>query len=138
MVKMPYQHDGLDLYAELDGKILGGRKSFTAKIPVRGRSLPQNALWAVFYTIIGKETGATPEAVKREAKLLYGVPLYCAQDAGFCAMWQSMFEHLDYEKKLYAMRFMTVTSELSKLNGSRYTETLQVEYAKQHIILNVL
>lgn len=141
MIKLPGYlpgYDGLDVYAEMDGKILGGRKSFTSKVPVRGRSLPQNSIWAIWYTIIGKETGQTPEAVKRECKLLYGVPLYCAQDTGFCAMWQDRFENLDYNKKLFGMRFITVTSELSKMNGSRYTETLQQEYAKQKIILNVI
>jgi len=141
MVKLPGYlpgYDGLDVYAEMDGGILNGRKSLIAKIPIIGRSLPQNSLWAIWYGFIGKEMGSAPEAVKRECKLLYGIPLYCAQDAGFCAMWQSMFEHLDYEKKLYAMRFIAVTSKLSKMNGSRYTETLQVEYAKEQIVLDVL
>lgn len=138
MVKMPYQHDGLDLYAELDGKILGGRKSFTAKIPIRGRSLDQNALWAVFYTIIGKATGQTSVEVKAECKLNYGVPILCEQDDGFKRMWRQLFEPLSYEMQLSAMRHIGVTREFSKMNGSIYTETLQREYSKQSIILEVL
>jgi len=138
MVKLPMQYEGLDVYSELDGKTLGGRRSFTAKVPIRGRSLDQNALWAVFYTIIGKALGQTSVEVKAECKLNYGVPILCEQDDGFKRMWRKLFEPLNYEMQLSAMRHIGVTREFSKMNGSIYTETLQREYAKSNIILEVL
>lgn len=134
-------YEGLDTYAAIDGAgatVLGGRNSFEVAIPVRGRSLPQNSLWAVFYGLIGKELGQTSVEVKKECKLNYGIPIYCEQDEGFKRMWQQLFEPLSYEMQLSAMKHIGVTRELNKTNGVIYTETLQREYAKQGIQLEVL
>ena len=130
-----------DKYSALDAEgatLLGGRKSFEISLPVRGRSLSQNSLWAVWYKQIGKELGQTSVEIKKECKLNYGVPIYCEQDKGFARMWQKLFEPLSYGMQLSAMKHIGVTRELNKTNGVIYTETLQREYAKNNILLEVL
>jgi len=138
MVKVPLEYEGLALYAERDGNVLNGRQSFIAKIPVMGRSLPQNSLWAVWYNQIGKELGQTPAEVKQECKLNYGVPILQAEDEGFRRIWEAKFANDTYEQKLYMMKYLPVTSLFNRGQGSVYTETLQREYAKLNIILDVL
>ena len=140
MVRVPANYSGVS-YAPIDTDaetVLGGRKSFEAAIPVRGRSLPQNNLWAIWYGLIGKEQGQTSEEVKRECKLNYGVPILCAENESFRRVWAAKFAGDTYEQQLYMMRLLPVTSLLSKGQGSIYTETLQREYAKQQIVLDVL
>ena len=138
MVQVPVQYEGLTLYAERDGNVLNGRKSFLAAVPVKGRSLPQNNLWGAWYGMIGKEVGQSPEEVKRECKLLWGVPILCAEDEAFRRVWLAKFENDTYEQRLFMMRYLPVTSLLSKSQGMIYTETLQREYAQQSIDLVVL
>ena len=140
MVRVDSNYQGIT-YAPIDKAaetVLGGRKTFEAAIPVRGRSMPQNSLWAVWYGLIGKEVGQTAEEVKRECKLLYGVPILCAEDRAFSRVWEAKFANDTYEQQLYMMRYLPVTSLLSKGQGIIYTETLQREYAKQQIVLDVL
>ena len=138
MVQVPVSYEGLTLYAERDGDVLAGRKWFTVQIPVRGRSMPQNNLWGAWYSLIGKQVGQTPEEVKRECKLLWGVPILTAEDESFRRVWNAKFANDTYEQQLYMMRYLPVTSLLSKSQGMIYTETLQREYAKQSIILEVM
>ena len=140
MVKVSPDYTGVS-YAPIDKPaqdVLGNRTSFEVQIPVRGRSLPMNSLWAVWYSLIGKESGQTTEEVKRECKLLYGVPILCAEDEAFRRVWEAKFAGDTYEQKLFMMRYLPVTSLLSKSQGMIFTETLQREYAKQQIILEVL
>ena len=132
--------EGIDTYVAMDKEgetVLSGRKTLTAAIPVRGRSVPQNAVWAVFYRYIGKHTGQTPEEAKRECKLNYGVPILVAEDEKFRRMWLAKFDSDTYEQKLFMMRYLPVTSILSKGQGIIYTETLQREYAKQGLRLEI-
>lgn len=125
--------DGYDTYAPLDKlavDTLSGRKSFTAKIPVRGRSLSQNSLWAVWYAQIARELKEDDaEGVKRECKLLYGVPILVAEDESFRRVWNAKFANDTYEQQLYMMRYLPVTRLLNKTQGVIYTESLQRAYA---------
>jgi len=134
-------YQGIDTYAPADGQgesILNGRHSFEAAIPVMGRSLNMNALWAVFYVQIGKETGQTPAEVKAECKLNYGVPIMCASSEEFRRVWAAKFAGDTYEQQLFMMKYLPVTSLFSKFQGVDYTDTLIREYAKQQIQLIVL
>lgn len=140
MVKVDNTFTG-DKYAALEGdgeKLLNGRHSFEAAIAVMGRSMNQNALWAIWYAQIGKEQGQTPAEVKRECKLNYGVPILCAQSEEFRRVWAAKFADDTYEQQLFMMKYLPVTSLFSKYQGMDYTETLQREYAKQQIQLIVL
>lgn len=142
MVKVDKPIPGLDMYSAIDEaavKVLGGRKSFEAQIPVMGRTLSQNALWAPWYRQIAAVRGdMTMEEVKRECKLRYGVPILRAENKKFRSMYDAGFKHLSYEQKLEAMEFLPVTSILSKGQGVIYTETLQRNFAEQNIVLDVL
>jgi len=140
MVKVPPNYVGIS-YAPIDKPaqdVLGNRKSFEVQIPVKGRTLPMNSLWAVWYGLIGKESGQSAIEVKCECKLLYGVYILCAEDEAFRRVWLAKFEDDTYEQQIFMMRYLPVTSLLSKSQGMIYTETLQREYAKQSIILEVL
>ena len=141
MVKAPANYSGIT-YAPIDKPaedVLAKRNSFEVQIPVRGRSLPMNSLWAVWYSLIGKETGQTPAEVKAECKLIYGVPILRAEDQEFRKLYDKTLKHLSYEYKLELMKeLVQVTSLFSKSQGMIYTETLQREYAKQQIVLDVL
>jgi len=97
-----------------------------------------NSLWAVWYGLIGKESGQTTLEVKCECKLLYGVPILCAEDEAFRRVWLAKFAGDTYEQQIFMMRYLPVTSLLSKSQGMIYTETLQREYASQSINLVVL
>lgn len=141
MVKVPQKYEGIDCYCAIDAagsQLLNGRNTYEAQIPVRGRSLNHNALWAVWYVQIGKEVGQTPEEVKRECKLNYGVPILVAEDESFRRVWNAKFADDIYKQQLYMMKYLPVTSLLSRGQGTIYTETLQREYAKQSIVLTVL
>jgi len=141
MVKVPMKYEGLDCYAAVDAdaaSTLNGRNTFEASIPVRGRSLNHNSLWAVWYPQIGKATGQTAEAVKRECKLLYGVPILVAEDESFRRVWNAKFADDTYEQQLYMMKYLPVTSLLSRGQGTIYTECLIREYAQQGIVLQVI
>ena len=125
--------EGLDVYAASDQtgeKALSGRNAFEASVPVRGRSLSQNALWAVWYNQISKELKEhTAEYIKRESKLLYGVPILVAEDVAFRKVWNAKFANDTYEQQIFMMRYLPITSLFNRGQGSIYTEILQREYA---------
>ena len=95
------------------------------------RSLSQNALAAVWYGQISRELGeGSPEAVKAECKLRFGVPILRAEDEDFRAMYDGAIRHsLTYDQKLAVMRFLPVTSLMSTDQLSRYLEHVQHAYA---------
>jgi hypothetical protein len=133
LVKVGKHNDGYDLYAPLDKlavDTLAGRKTFSAKIPVVGRSLNQNSLWAIWYGQIARELKEdNAEAVKRECKLLYGVPILLAEDESFRRVWMAKFANDTYEQQIFMMRYLPVTSLLKRGQGVIYTESLQRAYA---------
>ena len=91
-----------------------------------------------WYGQIGKELGQAAEAVKRECKLNYGVPILLAEDESFRRVWNAKFASDTYEQQLYMMKYLPVTSLLSRGQGTIYTEDLIREYAQQGIVLQVL
>lgn len=101
------------------------------------RSLSANALSHVFYDKISREIGEqTPEEVRCECKLRYGVPILRAGDPDFRAMYDRAIKtHLSYEEKLQAMRLLPVTSLMTREQMKRYISTLQSEYAKRGVEL---
>lgn len=101
------------------------------------RSLSSNALSHVWYETVSKQLGEqTPEEVRCECKLRYGVPILRAEDPDFRDMYdRSIKPHLTYEQKLQAMRYLPVTSLMTREQMKRYLTTLQSEYAKQGVAL---
>lgn len=103
----------------------------------KNRSLNQNAISHAWYEQISRELGeGTPEDVKCECKLRFGVPILRAEDEDFREMYDaSIKRHLSYEQKLKAMRFLPVTSLMTKNQLSRYLEDMQREYAGRGVRL---
>lgn len=101
------------------------------------RSLSQNAISHVWYGQVSKALKEqTPEEVKCECKLRFGVPILRAEDADFREMYDAAIRrHLTYEQKLKTMRYLPVTSLMTKEQLSRYLEAVQQEYADRGVRL---
>lgn len=104
--------------------------------PGMGRSLDQNALSHAWYNEIALQIADTPENVKCECKLRFGVPILRAEDPDFRDMYDAAIKnHLTYEQKLVAMRYLPVTSNMTKAQLSRYLEHIQLSYAQQGVVV---
>lgn len=94
------------------------------------RSLNQNALSHDWYAQIARELGdQTPDDVKCECKLRFGVPIM-RNDPDFREMYDSAIKRtMTYEQKLKVMRYLPVTSLMNTAELSAYLEQMQREYA---------
>ena len=101
------------------------------------RSLSQNAISHVWYGEVSRKLKEqTPEEVKCECKLRFGVPILRAEDEDFREMYDAAIRrYLTYEQKLRAMRYLPVTSLMTKNQLSRYLEAVQREYASRGVSL---
>lgn len=101
------------------------------------RSTDQNALSHAWYNQISMDLAEqTPEEVKCECKLRFGVPILRAEDPDFAEMYDaSIKRHLTYEQKLKAMRFLPVTSLMTKDQISRYLQVIQYQFAQRGVNL---
>ena len=101
-----------------------------------GRSIPQNSIAHAWYNEIAVQMADTPENVKCECKLRFGVPILRAEDPEFREVYDaSILRNLTYEQKLKAMIFIPVTSNMTKPQLSRYLEHIQMSYAQQGVIV---
>lgn len=101
------------------------------------RSIPQNSIAHAWYNDIATQTADTPENVKCECKLRFGVPILRAEDPDFREMYDtSILRNLSYEQKLKAMRYIPVTSNMTKPQLSRYLEHIQQSYAQQGVVVS--
>lgn len=103
----------------------------------KDRSLDQNAISHAWYEQIARELREdSPEGVKCECKLRFGVPILRAADADFREMYDTAIRgHLSYEQKLKAMRFLPVTSLMTVKQLSQYLEDVQAHYATRGVAL---
>lgn len=100
------------------------------------RSLDQNALSHAWYNEIAIQMADTPENIKAECKLRFGVPILRAEDPDFREVYDnSILRNLTYEQKLKAMLFIPVTSSMTKAQLSRYLEHIQQSYAQQGVMV---
>lgn len=101
------------------------------------RSLDQNAISHVWYNQISKQLREdTPEGVKCECKLIFGVPILRAEDEKFQRMYDKSFKSiLSHEEKLEAMEYLPVTRLMNTAQMSRYLEDIQMHYAKRSVRL---
>jgi hypothetical protein len=101
-----------------------------------GRSLPSNAISHIWYRIISKARGTTPEQVKCECKLRFGVPILRAESETFRNFYDKAIKHsFTYEEKLQAMRFLPVTSIMSKEQMHSYLNDMQKTLAEEENII---
>lgn len=101
------------------------------------RTPAQNKFSHVWYEQIAVELGAgdTPEDVKAECKLRFGVPILRRDDPDYRAMYDGALKGLSYEKKLSIMRYLPVTSLMLAHQKAEYLTAVQIEYAKQGVVL---
>jgi hypothetical protein len=99
------------------------------------RTLDQNHLQFLWAREAAEQRGdLTPEEVRCEWKLIYGVPIK-REDEDFRATYDAAIKPLPYDRKLKAMTFFAVTSEMSVRQMVRYLDTVQRECAEQGIRL---
>ena len=104
--------------------------------PGRDRSLDQNRLQFLWAREASDQRGdMTADDVRCEWKLIYGVPILREESAEFRDIYDTAIKPLPYEKKLIAMRFIPVTSEMKVPQMVRYLDTIQRECAEQGIKL---
>lgn len=103
----------------------------------QSRSLSQNAISHCWYEQVSRELREdTAEGVKAECKLRFGVPILRAEDDDFRAMYDGAIKQtMSYEQKLSAMKYLPVTSLMSKDQLSRYLEAIQAEFAQRGVQL---
>jgi len=101
------------------------------------RSLSSNALSHVWYPEIARERGETPEQVRCECKLRFGVPILRAEDETFRLMYdQGIKNTFSYEdKRDKVMKILPVTSLMSSEQMNYYLRDLQMTMAQDENII---
>ena len=98
------------------------------------RSRDQNALSHVWYAQIADELGEqTPDEVKAECKLNFGLPLMREDES-----WNElglMLDKISYEKRLAYMRHVALTSEMTVGQMTEYMAAIQRHYAERGVTL---
>lgn len=102
----------------------------------KDRSLDQNRLQFLWAREASEQRGdMTADEVRCEWKLYHGVPILREESPGFRDIYDTAIRPLPIEKKLLAMRFIPVTSEMKVPQMIRYLDTIQRECAEQGIKL---
>lgn len=115
------------------------RKNRFLKVSVRigkDRSLDQNAISHAWYEQLAREL-PEEDAIgwKSYCKLHHGVPVLRAEDEQFREFYDASVKKLAYEDKLKAMRFVPVTSLMTKTQLSKYLEAVQDDFRKRGVSL---
>ena len=85
--------------------------------------------------MISKHTGDTPDMVRAQCKLRYGIPLICAEDAKFAERWQYMTKTMTYGEKLTAALMLPLTQNISREQMCEYLTTIDQVYGEMGINL---
>lgn len=101
------------------------------------RSLPQNALQHAWYEQIAQELREDDAAGwKSYCKLHHGVPILRAEDAQFREFYDNAMKRtLTYEQKLDAMRFVPVTSLMTKAQLTTYLDRVRNDFRAKGVLL---
>lgn len=139
---VPSNYEGMQCWCPVDiedEKILKERNIIKGLVSIEKRSLESNALWAVWYSQIGKWSDQTALEVKCFCKLHFGIVLYRHQDSSFKKLYDTKITNgFTYEEKIELMKIIPVTSQLNKDNGQKYQTSIQKYYAEQGLILEIL
>lgn len=102
----------------------------------KARSLDQNAISHAWYQQIARERREDDElGWKAYCKLHHGVPILRAEDAEFREFYDGALKGLAYEQKLTAMKYLPVTSLMTKPQLSKYLEAVQADFRNQGVWL---
>lgn len=101
------------------------------------RSLNQNALSFEWYAQLARELpDHDADGWRCFCKLHFAVPILRAEDATFREFYDTALKStLTYEQKIAAMRFVPVTSLMTKAQLSRYLESVQAEFIGRGVVL---
>lgn len=102
----------------------------------KARSLDQNAISHAWYQQMAREDRQDDElGHKAYCKLHHGVPILRSDDAEFRAFYDSALKGLSYEQKIGAMKYLPVTSLMTKPQLSKYLEAVQADYRVRGVYL---
>ena len=105
----------------------------------KARSLDQNALSHLWYEQIANELREDSAlGVKAYCKLHFGVPILRVEEEEFRAFYDAGCRALPYEQKLKAMRFLPVTSIMTKEQLTQYCDAMQEHYRCRGVWLETL
>ena len=105
----------------------------------KDRSILQNSASHLWYSQIAVEL-KEDDALgwKCYCKLHHGVPILRAEDADFKSVYDKAIKGMSYEKKLLVMRFIPVSSLMTKVQLTRYLEAIQSDFLNRGIKLKFL
>lgn len=102
----------------------------------KARSIDQNAISHVWYAQLSRECREDDElGWKAYCKLHHGVPILRAEDEVFRAFYDAGLKGLTYEQKLQAMKYLPVTSNMTKPQLSKYLEAVQSDFQSRGVYL---
>lgn len=102
----------------------------------KARTLPQNDITHVWYGQIARELPDDDALGWRcYCKLHHGVPILRAEDAEFRDMYDSIIKGRSYEEKLLMMKYLPVTSLMSRKQLSAYAEAVQADFRERGVFL---
>lgn len=114
---------------ELREQYMAHRFVRVALKPGKARSLDQNALAHAWYQQLARELREDDDlGWKAYCKLHHGVPILRAEDAEFREFYDGALKGLSYEQKLAAMKYLPVTSLMTKAQLSKYLEAVQADF----------
>lgn len=102
----------------------------------KARSLDQNSISHAWYQQIAREQREDDElGWKSYCKLHHGVPILRAEDEDFRHFYDAALKGLTYEQKREAMKYVPVSSLMTKPQLSRYLEEIQKDFAERNVFL---
>lgn len=103
----------------------------------KDRSLDQNAISHAWYEQLARELREYDAlGWKQECKLLHGVPILRAEDEEFRQFYDAALKtKLSYAEKLAAMKYLPVTSLMTKQQLSRYLESVREHFLRRGVQL---
>lgn len=123
---------GLSLEKEWDVEV---------KRHVHHRSIPQNKLQRLWCNEVSAQLGdRTPEQVRGESKLWFGVPILRHGNQEFAELYDSRIKGLPYETKLMLMMSpfdIAVTSLMNAKQMTQYLNDMHDHWTAQGVVLTL-
>lgn len=120
--------------------ITGKALPFTVSIADgKHRTNPQNKLQRTWIVEIAAQLGdRTPEDVRGECKLMFGVPILRRENDAFRLEYDRHIKHLPYETKVALMKepiSLPITSIMTTRQKTDYLDEVRRHFSEQGIIL---
>lgn len=107
---------------------------FSVTVQEPSRSTDQNSLTHAFYADLAKLLPENDALGWRcYCKLHHGVPLLRAEDEDFKAFYDSAVKRLSYEQKIEAMKFVPVTSIMTKGQLTKFADAVIADFQNRGI-----